>query len=185
MRHDLDTARTIQQGLLPDRPPATPHYDIAGWNRPADETGGDYFDWETLDDGRLAISLADVSGHGLGPALLMAVCRAYARATSPAADLDQLLTRLNQLLAGDVPSGRFATYVMARLDPAAARLELASAGHGPLFLYRAASDDFVSPPAQGTPLGMFSAARYQPPTRHQMAPGDILLLVTDGFFEWA
>jgi serine phosphatase RsbU (regulator of sigma subunit) len=74
---------------------------------------------------------------------------------------------------------------MARLDPATSRLELASAGHGPLFLYRAASDDFVSPPAQGTPLGLFELARYKPPTQHQLGPGDILLLVTDGFFEWA
>ena len=186
VRQDLDTARSIQQGLLPAGPPAIEEFDIAGWNRPADETGGDYFDWQELADGRLAISLADVSGHGLGPALLMAVCRAYARATTPgAANAADLLSRLNQLLAADVPEGRFATYVIARLDPVASRMELASAGHGPLFLYRARTDDFHPLRAQGLPLGMFPVARYTAPDEVDLAPGDLLLLVTDGFFEWS
>jgi serine phosphatase RsbU (regulator of sigma subunit) len=185
VRQDLDTARSIQEGLFPDAPPATAQFDIAGWNRPADETGGDYFDWQELPDGKLAISLADVSGHGLGPALLMAVCRAYARATTPGvANGAELLARLNQLLAADVPEGRFATYVIARLDPVTSRMELASAGHGPLFLYRARTDDFHPLRAQGLPLGMFPVARYTTPVEVEMAPGDLLLLVTDGFFEW-
>jgi serine phosphatase RsbU (regulator of sigma subunit) len=186
VRHDLDTARSIQQGLLPDEPPVAALFDIAGWNRPADATGGDYFDWQDLPGGRLAISLADVSGHGIGPALLMAVCRAYARATSPnAANATELLARLNQLMVADVPKNRFATYVTARLDPAASKIELASAGHGPLFLYRAGTDDFQSLRAQGPPLGMFSASRYSTATELEMGPGDLLMLVTDGFFEWA
>src|SRR5262245_4171679 len=70
IQQDLDTARGIQQDLLPKRSPASPGFDIAGWNRPADATGGDYFDWQELADGRIAVSLADVSGHGIGPALV-------------------------------------------------------------------------------------------------------------------
>ena len=63
---DLEIARSIQQGLLPTGQLATPGYDIAGWNRPADQTGGDFFDWQELSDGRFAVTLADVTGHGVG-----------------------------------------------------------------------------------------------------------------------
>ena len=77
MGRDLEVARSIQQGLLPEEAPTIPGYQIAGWNDPADETGGDYFDWMTLPDGRAVITLADVTGHGIGPALVTAVCRAY------------------------------------------------------------------------------------------------------------
>ena len=82
MERDLDIARQIQRGLLPSSKPNVPGYDIAGWSRAADKTGGDYFDWQMLPDGQILISLADVSGHGIGPALMAAVCRAYARATT-------------------------------------------------------------------------------------------------------
>ena len=87
MEHDLDIARQIQRGLLPSSKPDVPGYDIAGWSRAADKTGGDYFDWQVLPDGRILISLADVTGHGIGPALMAAVCRAYARATTQEEDL--------------------------------------------------------------------------------------------------
>jgi hypothetical protein len=118
IRQDLDTARGIQQDLLPRLPPASPRFDIAGWNQPADATGGDYFDWQELADGRIAVSLADVSGHGIGPALVMAVCRAYARASFPSArDLPEVMTRLNELLVKDLPSERYVTMVVAWLAP--------------------------------------------------------------------
>ena len=79
MNSDLEVARQIQQGLLPRHAPQISGFDIKGMNRPADKTGGDYYDWQELPDGRLAVVLADVSGHGIGPAMVMAVCRAYAR----------------------------------------------------------------------------------------------------------
>jgi serine phosphatase RsbU (regulator of sigma subunit) len=186
IQQDLDTARTIQQGLLPGQPLVTSGFDIAGWNRPADATGGDYFDWQELPGGRIAVSLADVSGHGIGPALVMAVCRAYARASLPAAsNLTEVMTRLNELLVKDLPSERYVTFVVAWLDPSDSRVELISAGHGPLLLYEAASDQFQSVDPQGVPLGLFPGFLYGSPHRFEMAPGDLLVLTTDGFFEWA
>ena len=186
IQQDLDTARGIQQDLLPKQPPASPRFDIAGWNQPADATGGDYFDWQELADGRIALSLADVSGHGIGPALVMAVCRAYARASFPdARDLPEVMTRLNELLVKDLPSERYVTMVVAWLDPANSRLELISAGHGPLLHYRAASDQFQSIEPQGIPFGLFPGFQYGSPHRFEMAAGDLLVLTTDGFFEWA
>jgi serine phosphatase RsbU (regulator of sigma subunit) len=186
IQQDLDTARTIQQDLLPSQPPATSRFDIAGWNRPADSTGGDYFDWQELPNGRIAVSLADVSGHGIGPALVMAVCRAYARASFPSAgDLTEVMAHLNNLLVKDLPSERYVTFVVAWLDPASSRVELISAGHGPLLLYNAASQQFQSIEPQGVPFGLFPGAPYSSPHRFEMAPGDLLVLTTDGFFEWA
>ena len=186
IQQDLETARTIQQGLLPSQPLATPRFDIAGWNQPADATGGDYFDWQELPDGRIAVSLADVSGHGIGPALVMAVCRAYARASFPSAgDLTVVMTHLNDLLVKDLQSERYVTFVVAWLDPADSRVELISAGHGPLLLYNVASDRFQSVEPQGVPLGLFPGSLYSSPHRFEMAPGDLLVLATDGFFEWA
>ena len=186
IEQDLDTARGIQQDLLPKQPPVSPQFDIAGWNQPADATGGDYFDWQELANGRIAVSLADVSGHGIGPALVMAVCRAYARASFPSArDLPEVMTRLNELLVKDLPSERYVTMVVAWLDPANSRFELISAGHGPLLHYRAASDQFQSIEPQGIPFGLFPGFQYGSPHCFEMAPGDLLVLTTDGFFEWA
>ena len=181
IQQDLDMARTIQQDLLPKQPLATPRFDIAGWNQPADATGGDYFDWQELPDGRIAVSLADVSGHGIGPALVMAVCRAYARASFPAArDLPEVMTRLNELLVKDLPSERYVTFVVAWLDPANSKVELLSAGHGPLLLYNVASDKFQSIEPQGIPFGLFPGFPYGSPHCFEMAPGDLLVLTTMG-----
>src|SRR5215472_6531766 len=80
LKHDLDLARSIQQSLLPSSIPEIEGFEIAAWNQPADQTGGDYYDWQVLPNGRVVAVLGDVTGHGIGPALLAAVCRAYARA---------------------------------------------------------------------------------------------------------
>ena len=66
LEHDLDVARTIQQSLLPTSMPEVKGFEIAAWNLPADQTGGDYFDWQPLPDGRVLVALADVTGHGIG-----------------------------------------------------------------------------------------------------------------------
>ena len=185
LQRDLQVAQTIQQGLLPSKPPDIAGFDIAGWNKPADETGGDYFDWQHLDDGRLAITLADVTGHGIGPALCMAACRSYARAGfSTERDLHPFLLRLNQLLYEDLPRAKFVTLAAGLLDPADSTLRLISAGHGPLLFYSSERDSFQSWDAHGVPLGMIPRAVYGAPEEIHFAAGDILILVTDGFLEW-
>jgi len=185
LNHDLDVARSIQQGLLPVQPPTLADFELAGWNKPADQTGGDYFDWQSLPDGRIAISLGDATGHGIGPALVMASCRAYARASLLSAEHQNgVLDRLNVLLAEDLPSNRFVTYVVALLNPTTAEVEVSSAGHGPILLYRRASDKFESLEAQGIPLGLMSGITYEHGTKALLEAGDILVLITDGFYEW-
>ena len=182
---NLEIARSIQQGLLPTRPPELDEFEISGWNQPADETGGDYFDWQALPDGRVAISLADATGHGIGPALVSASCRAYSRATLLAgADKNGLLDRLNRLLADDLSANRFVTFAVVFLDPSNADVKVMSAGHGPILLYKRRTDDIENVEAHGIPLGMIAGVPYSHATESRLEPGDMLILITDGFYEW-
>jgi len=186
IEHDLSIAREIQRGLLPVHQPTLPGYDLAGWSQPADQTGGDYYDWQSLSDRATVITIADVTGHGVGPALVTAVCRAYARATFPYdADVGRVLDRINAQLSEDLQAGRFVTYVVAMLLPATNTLKLLSAGHGPFFFYSASENRIHSYIAHDIPLGLSADVGYGPPTILTMQPGDILVLITDGFFEWA
>jgi serine phosphatase RsbU (regulator of sigma subunit) len=182
LEDEMKAAREIQQRLMPRRPPAFHGFDIAGFNRPADETGGDYYDWQRLPDGRLAILIADVAGHGLGPALLMAVCRAYARASLADRELVAAFARVNAHLHGDVSDGRFVTLAAAVVSPDG-RCELLSAGHGPILLYRARDQSTELLGAGGAPLGILDPGIYGEPHRFEFARGDVLLFVTDGFVE--
>ncbi len=186
VKRDLQVARSIQQSLLPAESPQIPGFEIAGWNHPADETGGDYFDWKSLPDGRVVVSLADVTGHGIGPALLAAVCRAYARASfTVSRTITGAFEHINQAFAADVQTGRFATLVAAICDPCREDVELLSAGHGPLFIYYSSADRFTEMNAHALPLGILPSFQSDPPSHLQLNSGDLVLLATDGFFEWA
>jgi serine phosphatase RsbU (regulator of sigma subunit) len=185
IRGELEAARSIQQGLLPKASPQLAGYDVAGWNKPADQTGGDFFGWQLLPDGRMAFTLADVTGHGIGAALIAATCHAYTRAgMAEHSDPGAILTQLNRLLCHDLPSGKMVTYVAAALEPAEGWLELLSAGHGPLLLYTAADDRVQAFEAHGIPFGIFPSMSYGPAQKIHLAKGDLLVLLTDGFFEW-
>jgi len=186
LEHDLAMARSIQQSLLPRAVPEIEGFEIAGWNQPADQTGGDYYDWQLLADGKVLVALADVTGHGIGPALLASVCRAYARANfRVGSGLSEAMEQLNAALAEDIGEGRFVTFVAAVCTPGYSRVELLSAGHGPLFLYVLKEDLFEEMGAQGLPLGVVATMVSEPPQVLELNRGDLLVLVTDGFFEWA
>jgi serine phosphatase RsbU (regulator of sigma subunit) len=185
INHDLEIARSIQQGLLPVQSPKLNDFEIAGWNQPADQTGGDYFDWQELPEGRIAISLGDATGHGIGPALVSASCRAYARASFLVGGTQNgVLDRLNGLLTDDLPTNRFVTFAVVFFDPATSHVKVLSAGHGPILLYRYDTDKIEHLEAQGIPLGMISGTKYSHGVESYLRSGDLLALITDGFFEW-
>ena len=184
MTGELETARSIQQGLLPKEIPDLGDYEIAGWNKPADQTGGDYYGWFRLPDGRTAFTLADVTGHGISSALVASACHAYSRASmGQDSDLAAIVTRINRLLCADLPPGPLATFVAGILDPATGRVELLSAGRAPLLLYTA-RDGRVQIGAHSVPFGVFADMAYDPPQENVLEPGDMLVPVTDGFLEW-
>ncbi len=185
VERDLEIARDIQRSLLPRTAPNIPGFDIVGMSRPAQQTGGDYYDWQTLPDGRLALVIADATGHGIGPALLTAVCRAYTRAsTAVMTELHALMHRVNVLVHGDVQGTRFVTLALAVLNPPKAEISLLSAGHGPTLLLRAATGEVEQFGGHGIPLGIDAEEIYEEQTTLQLEPGDIMLLLTDGVFEW-
>ena len=185
VQHDLQTAREIQQALLPQKTPEIPGILVAGWNKPADDTGGDFYDWVTLDDGRLIVVLGDVTGHGIGPALLASACRAYARSGFAAhSELLPAITQINASIARDLDPTRFVTFAGVSCAPGTCELEVLSAGHGPIVLYKAASDSFSEIDSQGVPLGILQEIVSGPPTKIHLQKGDIFLLITDGFVEF-
>ncbi len=186
MEQDLSVAQSIQQALLPDCPPSIAGYDVAGWNRPADQTGGDYYDWQQLSDQRWIVTLADVSGHGIGPALVTAACRAYVRASAQhQADLSSLANYINRLLCDDLPDGRFITMASVLLRAGDDRVALLSAGHGPIVLFASARGSVDSLAAHGLPLAVEADIPFGSAQVLDMKPGDVLALATDGFSEWA
>lgn len=184
---ELEIAREIQRALLPAEAPRVPGFRIAGWNEPADHTGGDYYDWLTLPDGRLLFTIADVTGHGIGPAILVSACRAYLRSCSRMeVTLEQVMERVDALLEPDLSGGRFVTAAVGVLDPNTGKVELFSAGHGPVLFYEARNRRVVHWPADGVPLGLMALCNA-PSSRSralQFEPGDALVLVTDGYHEW-
>ena len=184
VERDLEVAREIQLGLLPVGSPGFAGFDIAGMNTPADKTGGDYYDWQRLPNGRLLVVMADVTGHGIGPALVMAVCRAYARASAPLEmDPTTLMGRLNGLLVSDIRGGRFITLAMAVLETGGG-VELVSAGHGPTMLFRASDRSVEQFGGDGLPLAIADNESYGPASKFAMNRGDVLIMLTDGVMEW-
>jgi len=183
MARDLEIARKIQQAQFPKSSPEVPGYEIAGWNRSADETGGDCYDFVPLPDNRLAVLLADATGHGIGAALVIAQFRAMTRALlNVSRELPLVAARVNAILADDLTEDRFVTAFLGVLDTQAHRLEYVAAGQGPLLCI--SPNGVESRVATGLPLAIvkeFDCAAE----RFDFAPGATVVLMTDGFYEAA
>lgn len=183
-REQFRVAREIQQRLFPKAPPEIEPFEIAGASFPADSTGGDYYDFFSMQDEGVGIAIGDVSGHGIGPALLMAETRAYIRILSRnRKDLGEILTRANRILAEDVSYERFVTLFLARLDPVTRVLEYASAGHPAGFVFDEVGQVRGRLKRTGIPLGLQPEASYAAGASVQLAAGDLVLLLTDGIEE--
>jgi len=179
----LDLVRVVQQKFYETRA-AVPGFDIAGAALPADETGGDYFDFIDMPEGCLGIVVADVSGHGIGTALVMAEVRALVRAyASTSSDVAQILTRVNQLLVPDLDTGQFVTLFICRLDPRTRKLTYASAGHNPGFLLDKSGSINRTLGGTGIPLGLYPDSWYSADEFTLSNPGETLLLSSDGLEE--
>jgi phosphoserine phosphatase len=184
MRRAMAIAREIQQNLLPSEPPQVDGFDVAGASQPADDTGGDTFDFLALPDGRWMLVVADASGHGVGPALVIAETRAMLRAVClQGADLPNLMGTVNTLLERDLAGGRFVTCFVGVLDAPAADLAYISAGHGPMLFYDRARDQFAEASAVQIPMGIMPELDFSDVAAHHFAPGDLAVICTDGIFE--
>jgi serine phosphatase RsbU (regulator of sigma subunit) len=133
----------------------------------------------------MVVTLADVTGHGIGPALLASVCRAYARSSFDThGDVVHAMQHINRFFGEDLPAGRFATFVAALCSSDEGKIELLSAGHGPLFVYSSARDTFEQFGAQTIPLGLLPELNSAESLMLHLDEGDLIVLATDGFFEW-
>jgi len=176
----LNLAREVQQRFY-GITTSVPGFDIAGAAYPAEETGGDYFDFVRLPDGTLCIVVGDVSGHGIGPALVMAETRAYLR--SVATDglaADQILSRVNRFLVPDLDNGQFVTLLLGCLNPETKILKFASAGHVPGYLIDGSGEVVSVLGGTGPPLGLFADAKFSSDEISLTVPGQTVLLPTDG-----
>jgi sigma-B regulation protein RsbU (phosphoserine phosphatase) len=177
-------ARAVQQRFYDVPMPAVAGYDIAGAAFPADQTGGDYFDVMNLPRGQLGLAIGDVCGHGIGSALMMAELRACLRAfATRTLRGGRILTWMNRALASDFERNRYATLMFCRLDPRSGRLVYSSAGHVPGFLLDAGGRVKRTLPSTDVPLGLFAERRFRCSRRMRLAPGDLLVLLTDGIVE--
>jgi sigma-B regulation protein RsbU (phosphoserine phosphatase) len=182
VREELRLALDIQIGLLPKSFPEIPGYQIAGASEPAQLVGGDYFDFISMDDGRLAITLGDVSGKGLPAALLMSNLQATIRGmTLLNASPMECLWRSNKLMYQSTDPHKFATLFYGILDTKANRLSYSSAGHDlPFFLPGGA--DPVRLHAGGLVLSCLEDSAYEEDDV-DLKPGDLLVIYSDGITE--
>lgn len=187
MQQSLAWAKEIQQQLLPNSAPNCPNFELAGRSLYCDGTGGDYYDFIELkssDQQRFGLAVGDVSGHGIGPALVMATARGalHSLVDRYGSQLAALASELNNHLFRGTSDSYFMTLFYGVLDPVEKTLSWVSAGHAPTFLYRA-DGQIEELDSSGIPLGIIENTPYETAKTIKFKPGDILLIGTDGIWE--
>ncbi len=199
LKHDLEIAHRIQAGLLPEHPPEVPGVELAGLCIPAASVGGDYYDFFTVSD-QLDLVLADVSGHSIGSALVMAATRSVLRAQAMLGHAPaEIMAHTNQVMSDDMSRANlFITSFYARYAPApplsppklggmkggkeGGSLRYANAGHNLPVLYRAASAEIELLDTEGIVLGVLPDVSFEE-KQTSVSPGDVLVIYTDGITE--
>ncbi|MEO8503402.1 MAG: SpoIIE family protein phosphatase [Acidobacteriota bacterium] len=181
---ELEIARRVQKSLLPSDPAKSAGpgagVEFSTHFSPSAAIGGDYFDVLRMADGRLAVVIADVSGHGLSAGLRMAMLKAGLQILiEQGRDPEEILRRLDRLVRSSGEGRAFVTATLALLDPESGRLELINAGHPPTYLLRGGNCEEIALP--GSPLGGIGGAYGR--SERQLEPGDIAVWLSDGLIE--
>jgi serine phosphatase RsbU (regulator of sigma subunit) len=177
IEEDMRLAAKIQTDLLPLSSPTVPGYNVCGTTKPCRMVGGDYFDFD-FDGRKLHLVLADVSGKGTGAAMLMVALRATVRAHWQSGPLTEATTRINRTFHQNVPSDKYATLFIARLDPESGRLEYVNAGHNRPVVVQP-NGRWEKLEVGGTVVGAFCDGTYQQDAV-VLEPGSCLLVFSDG-----
>jgi sigma-B regulation protein RsbU (phosphoserine phosphatase) len=184
LERELQMARETQSSLLPRETPRVPGWEFAARWQPARHVGGDYYDFISLDGGRIGLVIADVSDKGMSAALFMAMTRSTVRASvghapSPAAGV----ALANRLICADSSGGMFVTLFYALLDPATGEMTYVNAGHNPPLLlerrHPAERKTLTELTRTGMALGVLEDTSFEQRTI-QIDPGDSVFLYTDG-----
>ncbi len=188
MRESLELAMEVQHRLLPKSPPRVPGLDMAALSIYCDETGGDYYDFFEFGGekaGRVGVVVGDVTGHGVGAALLMATARALLRPRAEGGGTPGgILAGVNRDLTLDtMGTGRFMTLFYLEIDPTARHLAWARAGHDPALLHDPRTGTFLELGGRGVPLGVVEDAVYDDNAVEEAPPGSVLVIGSDGIWE--
>lgn len=188
LRHSLAVAREIQQHLLPLQAPAVPGLDVFARSLSCEEIGGDYYDFFLVpgtQGQRFGFTVGDVSGHGVGAALLMAMAKGvmHSEIQDCGLDLERILSGVNQRLLAIAQDSSFMTLFFGLFDHGNRTLHWHSAGHGPVFWYQSRLDRVNELLPAVVPLGIILEENFVPPAPIVLDPGDILLVGTDGLWE--
>ncbi len=179
--HELEVAQLIQQHFLPLILPQPSGWSVQAHYRPARAVGGDFYDFVERSDGTLAFAIGDVTDKGVPAAMVMAATRSFLRAEGQdLARPGDVLAQVNDLLQGDMPPRMFVTCLYGVLDPVTGKIRFANAGHNLPIVRRETGADELR--ATGMPLGLMPGMRYDE-TEAQLAPGDQLVLHSDGIAE--
>jgi sigma-B regulation protein RsbU (phosphoserine phosphatase) len=182
IRRELELGRQIQAEMLPHAPLHLGLTEVQGVSVPAREVGGDFFNYFVLDNGDIALLMGDVSGKGVGAALLMANIQASLRIRlGLGQDLSTLADALDRDIDANSPGPVYATIFIGILEPATRRLRYVNAGHNPQYVLRTGGG-LERMPATGLPVGMLSGRGYTE-QQLQLAAGDQLFFYTDGCVE--
>jgi sigma-B regulation protein RsbU (phosphoserine phosphatase) len=184
-RQALEVAHEVQHNFLPETSIALAGLDIVTRIRYCEETGGDYIDILRGKEGRVAVVVGDVTGHGVGAALLMATARALIRGSYASMDdLAALMDVVNRNLCADIgTTGRFVTLFALEIDLATYEMAWVRAGHDPAWRYSARSSAIHPLGGGGIALGVDPSHRFTVNHGHRLEPGDVALIGTDGLWE--
>jgi len=186
LNRELEIAREVQERLFPQELPPIPGLDYRGRCRPAREVGGDYYDFLELPEGKLGVAIGDVSGKGIGAALMMAALEASLRGQAPltGSNLAELMGRLNRLVYESSSANRYATFFYAQYDSKSRQLIYVNAGHNPPFVLRKTAGDWLVTrlEAGGAVVGLLRDFPYQQGS-FGLEPDDLLVAFTDGVSE--
>ena len=185
LNRELEIAREVQEHLLPQRFPVIAGLDYCGLCRPAREVGGDYYDFLELPEGKLGVAIGDVSGKGIGAALMMASLCASLRGQAPNAQgLSHLMETVNKLVYEASSVNRYATFFYSEFDPVTLQFSFVNAGHNPPVVLRFSESaaQLFRLSAGGPPVGLLPQALYEGGV-FALQPGDRVVLFTDGISE--
>jgi serine phosphatase RsbU (regulator of sigma subunit) len=183
IERELHIAQEIQKGFLPIKAPEVKGYRMAGINLPAMEVGGDFYDFIELDEGKMGIVIADVSGKGVPAALFMAISKTLLRANAKRTlDPVEAIREVNTTIIEESDSGMFVTLFFAILDPVKNTFTYTNAGHNPPLLMSKAGKEFTLLQAKGIPLGVMDDMKLES-KEVPLAPNEVVFLYTDGVTE--